>query len=193
MHTKYARSEKETAYDYSENSNTSLLVSAANSLQNWTGLAEHVEDRNETDKNGKTKLKKGRFDAYLATENTGYLLELKHSWVRPQKGSSSNIEYWPQQDKIEKAREQIHSLHHKNSFAVQSNMKSFYGAFLVMSFKKKPGSPRRPDLFYAMEKFCKERFDTYAIIAPALSDREMTVKQADRYRPIAAIALNKFQ
>ena len=113
--------------------------------------------------------------------------------MRPQKGKSAAIEYWPGQDKIDDAKEQIRSLHHKNSFAIQSNITSFYGAFLVASFEKQGDLPKRPALFNAMEKFCKERFDAYAVIAPALSDKEMIVKEVDRYRPVAAIGLNQFQ
>ena len=58
MHSKYARLEGETAYDYSENSNTSLLVSAANSLKDWTGLSEHYVERDKSQEGEKTKLKK---------------------------------------------------------------------------------------------------------------------------------------
>lgn len=192
LQAKYAAIENEPAYDNSEAANTSLLIAAANSLYGWTGISEMWVERLPKGQHQKdatdTKLGRGLLDAYLATETAGHLLELKQAWMLPKLGKEDALKYEGVNPLIA-AQQQLQQLDHQGSFSKGQEFTSYYGAFLVPSFDKTKTPMKRKKVFAAMNTFCCDNFESYAIIAPNLKDRDLTRVGRGLYRPLVAIGL----
>ncbi len=192
LQSKYAAIEGEPAYDNSEAANTSLLVAAANNLYGWTAISElwierAAKNRSEAQEN-ELKLRRGLLDAYLATEEMGYLLELKQAWMRPSVSGENTFRYIGA-DPLVSARKQIRQLDYQGSFSKGQNFTSYYGSFLVPSYDRDVLPVSRKEAFSLMENFCHENFECYAILSPSLRNREFTREARNVFRPLVAIGL----
>jgi hypothetical protein len=199
IHSKYISVEGETAYDYSEGANTSLLVAAANSLEGWVGVAEHYVDRAPKDetpdpleKSKKVKTNRGLLDAYLATEEHGYLIELKQRYMKPitKKDKVGSFGYY-HSSPLPEAKKQIEQLDFKGSFATERDFTSYYGGFLIPSYNRKEYKIKQDEAVSRIQSICRESFSTYAIFGPDLSDEDLSLSKKN-YRPVVALGLCRY-
>lgn len=199
IHSNYIRIEGETAYDYSEGANTSLLVAAANSLPDWVGVAEHYVDRapkerslESSEKPKKVETNRGLLDAYLATEDYGYLIELKQRYMRPitKRNKVGSFGYY-HSSPLPEARKQIQQLDFKGSFATGKYFTSYYGGFLVPSYQWKKYKIEQDEAVSRLEEICRESFSTYAIFGPDISDKDLSLSKKN-YRPVVALGLCRY-
>ena len=188
LQSKYAQIEREPAYDHSEAANTSLLISAANAIHGWTGIAEmRIPKRNA--ENAKTK--NGLLDAYIRNEEYKYVIELKQVWM---KGKDIETEIRNKEYKypLDEAEKDVRELKFKKGHFAY-DCKFLHGVFLVINHDPTKVTRKKKSLFEELVQHCNSNFDAFAIFSPALKNRKLTrhKNNHDWYRPIVALALNE--
>ncbi len=141
---------------------------------------------------GKGKaLGRGLLDAYLATQDTGHLFELKQKWMTP--AETDKVFRYDTSDPFPIAKQQIQQLDHSESFSKGQDFMSWYGAFLVPHYDKKTWRITRKQAFDRLVDFCKEKeFEAYAVFAPNLKNKALTRSDQNTYRPVVAIGLQVY-
>ena len=181
------------AYDHSENANTGFLVAAANAVPGMTGMVEHWTERARAeDAPGtadKRKTGRGLLDAYIATDDTGYCLELKQCWLRKGKGDRL---VFSGSDRLKQARTQIETIRDAGFF--QAGHRFLYGGFLVPDLPEEPGKrPTQARVVEWLGAFCEEQdLDVHAIFAPDLKRGAMKSGPGNGFfRPCVALGLKE--
>jgi len=193
LQAKYAAIEEEPAYDNSEAANTSLLVASANAIYGWTSLAESwVEKKKfkDVDDVDSSTTGPGLLDAYFATEDLGYVVELKQAWISLMRDDAIREKSYSAL--LSEANAQITQLDFKDSFP-RKYFTGMYGAFLVPIYDPKKRKPKRRKLFENMVKHCETNFDAFAVFAPALSRWNCTSSMKDGHKSchrLVALVLN---
>lgn len=189
LQIKFSVVEGEPAYDQSEAANTSLLVAAANLQPNWVGIAEYYVERELADSKHRGR---GSLDAYLATENQGYLFEIKQQWMTTARNQGARLRY-DGGNKLKKAEQQVRQLMHENGFAKDTvEFCSFFGGFLISAYEITEDQIHRRAAFEELVSFCRENFQTYAAVSPGLKRSRLSRTNWNSYRPAAAIVLRRF-
>ena len=187
LQEKYARMEEEPAYDHSELANTSLLVSAANSLEGWVGIAEHVVLRGRIE-NSRTS--SGHLDAYLDCRDKGYCFELKQSWLRIGKNPETGF-VLDGGDHLQDAKKQIEELRAGGVF-YKEECDFCFGSYYVANIAESNELPSRSNALRWMADFCDEQgFGVYVVFSPGLGKKSlMRGPNGGHYRPCVAFGLN---
>ena len=172
LQSKYAQNVGEPAYYGTELANTSLLVSAANAIHGWTGVAEMTVKKRALDEGVKGN---GRADAYISyalasdwSDWREYLIELKQVWMQ-----GGNIE--PKiskngyRDKLRKAEEAVKAIKSTNNFDKKCTY--LFGAYLVPTYDPTKHEIKRKALFKKLERHCKSNFDAFAMFSPDLKKK----------------------
>ena len=205
LQSQFAQTFREPAYYSTELANTSLLVSAANSIHGWTGVAEWKVEKRDLDEgvNGV-----GWADAYISyglasdwSDWRDYVIELKQVWMQ-----GGNIE--PKiskngyRDKLRKAEEAVKAIKSTNNFKKKCTY--LFGAYLVPTYDPTSHEIKRKALFKKLERHCKSNFDAFAVFSPDLKKSEITIKGKSkkhngvkrswqRRLPVVALVLNKHE
>ena len=204
LQSKYAQIVSKPAYYDTELANTSLLVSAANAIHGWTGIAEMSVVKRDLGKGVKGF---GQADAYISyglssdwSDFREYVIELKQVFMQ-----RSNIE--PEisnngyRDKLRKAEEAVKAIKFKNN-VFDKKCTYLFGAYLVPSYDPRKHKIKRKALFKNLEQHCKSNFDAFAVFSPALEKSEVKRKGKSkkssgvkyswqRRLPIVAFVLNE--
>ena len=191
--SKYAEIISAPAYDESEMANTSLLISAANAIHGWTGLAEVCVKRQHLGNSAVTK--PGLSDAYISNEDCGYIIELKQAWM-PMKGNETEISKRRYSRKLKEAKEQIDQLSSADSIASWEEdpyLFGVYGVYLVPTYNSPKGKIKRKALFNNLVQHCGSNFDAFAVFSPALKQKEYTRDEHRSCRSIVALGLKKYE
>lgn len=201
LQSKYAKLEQEAAYDHSEAANSSLLVSAANSLENWCGIAEHWVERKprkaaETTKqeHKKANVSRGLLDVYISTNDRGYIIEMKQAWPAPDARHKNNMVLTDKgAAKLRESRSQIEQMDFKKGLVRHNNITALYGTYLVPYTTKDTFTFEREEIFEATIAYCdRKKFDVYAVFAPELEKEDLTVGKRKSYRPVVAMGLQQY-
>lgn len=201
LQDRYSKITGEPAYDNSELANTSLFVSAANSLENWTGLSEHWIARSAMPPVGNLRARptrRGLLDAYLedSKSDRGYCFEFKQGWLK-ENATKNGFRYWGA-NPFTAASKQLDCLNYQGSFLLEDGNFSFTGAYLVPEMDPSNGKTKcsRKNAFEKLIEFCSDKdYDHFAVYSPNLERVALTRGRAGAktYRPAVAIALNAHQ
>ena len=190
LQSKYAEIIRVPAYDESEMANTSLLISAANAIHGWTGLAEVCVKRQ--DRRNSTARRRGLSDAYISNEDCGYFIELKQAWMS-MKGNETEISSGRYSRRLKEAKAQIAEIYVEDDIAIWEEAYLF-GAYLVPIYSSQKGKIKRKALFNNLVQHCEsKKFDAFAVFSPALKQREFTRDEHHSCRPVVALALKKYE
>ena len=189
LQSKYSQIDFEPAYDHTEAANTSFLVSAANAIHGWTGVAESCVPW-KLDAEG-SKKHRGRLDAYIAIEDHGYVIELKQVWMTGK--DETEIPSHNYSRKLSRAEKQIKELDFKGS-DFGNDCTFLFGTYLVPDYDPAKYKLKRKVLFRKFVQHYESIFDAFAVFSSALTNKEATrehdYKQKWR-RPIVALGLNE--
>ena len=195
LQSNYAQIVGEPAYYLTELANTSLLVSAANAIHGWTGIAEMPVEKRDPDKSVKGV---GQADAYISyalasdwSDWREYVIELKQVWMRGGtiEPKISNNGY---RNKLRKAEEAVKAIKFKdNVFGKKCTY--LFGAYLVPTYDPTKHKIKRKALFKKLEQHCKSNFDAFAVFSPDLKKSEVRGREENKKSrlPIVAFVLNE--
>ena len=189
LQSKYTEIKSEPAYDQSEIASTSLLISAANAIHGWTGLAEVCVKRQ--DPRNSTARRSGLSDAYISNEDCGYIFELKQAWM-PMKGNEIEISSGRYSSKLKEAKAQIAEIHVEDEIAIGEEGAYLFGVYLMPTYNSPKGKIKRKALFNNLVQHCGYNFDAFAVFSPALKQKECTRGEHHSCRTIVALALKKY-
>ena len=189
LQSKYAQIEDEPAYDHTEAANTSLLVSAANAIDGWTGIAELRIPKRDAES---SKTKNGRLDAYIANEEYGYVIEFKQVWMTG-KDFKTEVRNKRYKDLLSKAKRDVRELKFKKGIFDYDACKFLHGAFFVISHDPAKVKRKKKALFDDLVQHCDSKFDAFAVFSPALKKEDLIrhIGKNKWYRPIVALGLKE--